>query len=96
MLGCSHAYQQTSNGSSPALFISQVRKRSTTRLRGKAPGPPEIVLIRLIEEGDVVVAEGAVRNAMADGGTLSLAFCDVFLMRDGLIRQLTSYLMPVP
>ena len=53
-------------------------------------------MTRLVEEGDVVVAEGTVRNALADGGALSLVFCDVFLMRDGLIRHLTSYLMMTP
>jgi ketosteroid isomerase-like protein len=61
-----------------------------------AAGPPEIVVTRVIEEDDVVMAEGTVRNALEDGGVLSLVFCDVFLMRDGQIRHLTSYLMPVP
>src|ERR1700755_2255015 len=51
-----------------------------------ADGPPSIVVTRLVEESDVVVAEGTVRNALADGGMLSLVFCDVFLMRDGRIR----------
>lgn len=61
-----------------------------------AAGPPEIAVTRLVEEDDVVVAEGTVRNARADGTVLSLVYCDVFLMRSGLIRHLTSYLMPVP
>ena len=61
-----------------------------------AAGPPEIVVTRLVEEQDIVVAEGTVRNALEEGGVLSLVYCDVFLMRDGLIRQLTSYLMVVP
>jgi ketosteroid isomerase-like protein len=61
-----------------------------------ASGPPDIVVSRLVEEGDIVVAEGSVRNAMRDGGVLSLVFCDVFVMRDGLVRHLTSYLMQVP
>ena len=34
-----------------------------------APGLPEIELTRLVEEGDVVVAEGAVRAALAAGAT---------------------------
>lgn len=60
-----------------------------------ATGPPEIIVTRLVEEDDVVVAEGTVRNALEDGRTLTLVFCDVFLMRDARIRQLTSYLMVV-
>lgn len=58
-------------------------------------GPPEITVSRLVEERDVVVAEGTVRNALQDGSVLSVVYCDVFLVRDGRIRQLTSYLMPV-
>jgi ketosteroid isomerase-like protein len=56
-------------------------------------GSPTIETKRVVEEGDVVVAEGTVRAARADGGVLNAVFCDVFLMRGGLIRHLTSYLM---
>lgn len=56
-------------------------------------GAPEITVDRLTEENDVVVAEGAVRARRNDGATLLLAMCDVFEMRDGKIRRLTSYLM---
>lgn len=56
-------------------------------------GSPTIQVTRLVEEEDVVVAEGIVRAKKKDGGLLNLVFCDVFLMRDAKIRQLTSYLM---
>lgn len=55
-------------------------------------GRPAITIIRMVEEGDVVVAEGAVRANRADGGVLDAVFCDVFLMRQAKIKQLTSYL----
>ena len=58
-------------------------------------GSPTIRITRMIEEQDVVVAEGTVRAARADGGLLNAVFCDVFLMRDAKIRHLTSYLMEV-
>lgn len=56
-------------------------------------GRPTIEIARLVEEGDVVVAEGTVRARRAAGGELHAVFCDVFLMRGGLVRHLTSYLM---
>src|SRR5688500_11104561 len=56
---------------------------------------PEITVDRLVEEDDVVVAEGRVRSARKDGTVLNAVFCDVFSMRDGKIRQLTSYLKPL-
>ena len=56
-------------------------------------GRPTIDVTRLVEEDDVVVAQGAVRSARRDGGLLDAVFCDVFVMRGGKIRHLTSYLM---
>lgn len=58
-------------------------------------GQPRITIARLVSEGDVVIAEGAVHTQTANGEALELRFCDVFEMRDGLIGKLTSYLMPV-
>jgi hypothetical protein len=34
-----------------------------------------------------------VQARRSDGGLLNAVFCDVFVMRGGLIRHLTSYLM---
>ncbi|MEO5824843.1 MAG: nuclear transport factor 2 family protein [Gemmatimonadales bacterium] len=58
-------------------------------------GRPEIVVTRLSEDDDVVVAEGTVRTQPRGGGFVFLAMCDVFEMRAGLIRRLTSYLMEI-
>jgi len=55
-------------------------------------GRPDIVVTRVIEEDDVVVAEGSVRTQKRDGSVVRLRFCDVFLMEAGKIRRLTSYL----
>ena len=56
-------------------------------------GLPELAITRLTEENDIVVAEGTVRAAKRDGGLLDAVFCDVFEMKGGRIRKLTSYLM---
>lgn len=56
-------------------------------------GSPVIDVTRLIEENDVVVAEGTVRANRTDGTTVSLVFCDVFDMRAAKIRRLVSYLV---
>jgi ketosteroid isomerase-like protein len=56
-------------------------------------GSPEITITRILEADDVVVAEGSVRAPRQDGTVLDLVFCDLFEMRRGLIRRLTSYLM---
>lgn len=56
-------------------------------------GLPVIKIFKMIEENDVVVAEGHVTCAFKNGGILDAVFCDVFEMRDGKINKLTSYLM---
>ena len=56
-------------------------------------GHPTITINRLIEEDDVVVAEGSVRAPKQDGASLNLVFCDIFDMRNGKIRRLVSYMM---
>jgi uncharacterized protein len=57
---------------------------------------PRIEVSRLVEEGDVVVAEGRVRTQKKDGQVVQLVFCDVFEMRETQIRKLTSYLHVLP
>jgi|SRR5690606_21778834 ketosteroid isomerase-like protein len=56
-------------------------------------GSPTIQIKRLVEENNIVIAEGAVQGRMKNGNALDAVFCDVFEMEDGKIRQLTSYLM---
>jgi ketosteroid isomerase-like protein len=55
------------------------------------PGLPDIQLTRLVEEGDVVVAEGAVQAALAAGGRIDALFCDVFHFRGDRICRLVTY-----
>jgi uncharacterized protein len=56
-----------------------------------SPGLPDIQLTRLVEEGDVVVAEGAVQAALAAGGRIDALFCDVFSFRGDRISRLVTY-----
>lgn len=56
-------------------------------------GRPTIQIMRLVEENNVVIAEGSVQATMKNGNSLDAVFCDVFVMENGKIKQLTSYLM---
>lgn len=62
---------------------------------GFAPHP-EIRVTRMVDADDIVVAEGQVRAGRTDGTFFDLVFCDVFEMRGGKIRKLTSYVMMLP
>ena len=54
-------------------------------------GSPTVKITRMVEEHDVVIAEGTVRVAWKDGGFLDAVFCDAFEMANGKIRRLVSY-----
>ena len=54
-------------------------------------GSPEISITRMVEENDVVTAEGAVRCERKDGSFLNAVFCDVFSLESAKITHLTSY-----
>jgi uncharacterized protein len=80
----------------PGMFHSKGKAAFDREIENDAfVGKPEITVTRLVEEADVVVAEGSVVTQRRDGDKLNLRFCDVFLMKGGKIRHLTSYLMEV-
>jgi ketosteroid isomerase-like protein len=54
-------------------------------------GSPTITIVRMIEENDVVIAEGSVRCEKKAGGFLNAVFCDVFSMQNAKIKRLTTY-----
>ena len=78
----------------PGAFHVRGKDEFDTQIENDAfVGSPIIRVIRMIEENNVVVAEGTVRCARSDGGLLNVVFCDVFVMQDAKIKHLTSYLM---
>jgi ketosteroid isomerase-like protein len=80
----------------PGAFHLQGKEAFDREIENEAfVGRPAIDVARLVEEDEVVVAEGSVRSARRDGGVLNAVFCDVFVMREARIRHLTSYLMEV-
>ena len=79
----------------PGAFHARGKEAFDKEIENEAfVGRPQIVVTRLTEEADVVIAEGKVRATKKDGEVLHLAFCDVFEMSGGKIRRLTSYLAP--
>ncbi len=54
-------------------------------------GSPTLYIKRIVEENDVVIAEGTVRVTRKDGSVLEGAFCDIFEMERTKIKVLTSY-----
>ena len=80
----------------PGMFHGRGKDAFDREIENPAfQGKPAIAVTRLVEEDDIVVAEGTVRAQKSDGEVVNLVFCDVFEMRDGLVRKLISYLMQV-
>jgi uncharacterized protein len=78
----------------PGFFYHEGKEAFDKEIENDAfEGRPTINTIRLIEENDIVVAEGTVQSKLKNGPILDLVFCDVFHMENGLIKKLTSYVM---
>jgi ketosteroid isomerase-like protein len=59
-------------------------------------GKPVVHLTRMIEENNVIIAEGTVQAEFKAGGWLNAMFCDVFEMQDSKIKKLITYQMTLP
>lgn len=54
-------------------------------------GNPVITISQLVEEGNIVVAEGAVKCKLKNGGFIDALFCEVFHFDKGKVKKLTTY-----
>lgn len=58
-------------------------------------GNPDLEVVRLIEEGDTVMAELSGRVPQQDGSVQRLAMAEVFVLRDGLICERRAWVIPL-
>jgi ketosteroid isomerase-like protein len=58
-------------------------------------GSPEITILRMVEEDDVVMAELAIVATPVDGAPIRMVAGEVFVMRDALIKERRAYLVPL-
>lgn len=78
----------------PGVYRHEGKRQFDKEIENDAfEGRPVIVVSRMVEEADVVVAEGTVKGKRKGGESFKAVFCDVFVMRNGKIKKLTSYLM---
>ncbi|MGW0810863.1 nuclear transport factor 2 family protein [Nonomuraea sp. NPDC002799] len=57
--------------------------------------PPKVTITRMVEENDVVMAEMTLEALQKDGTVMRAAMGEVFVMRDGLIRERRAYVVPL-
>jgi len=80
----------------PGVFHLKGKEEFDKEIENPAfEGKTVIVITRMIEKNNIVIAEGTVRAKKKDAEYINLVFCDVFEMRDNLIKRLNSYLMQV-
>ena len=78
----------------PGFFHHEGKEAFDKEIENPAfEGKPDITIIRMIEEGNIVVAEGTVKSKFKNGQLLDASFCDVFHFDNNKIRRLTGYLM---
>lgn len=78
----------------PGFFLHQGKEAFDREIENpNADGHPNIKIKSLIEEGNMVVAEGAVTAKLKNGEVLDAVFCDVFHFSGNKINKLSTYLM---
>lgn len=55
--------------------------------------PPELEVVRMIEQGDVVMAELTGTAKRAAGGEMRMSMAEVFVMRDGKIAERRAWVI---
>lgn len=58
-------------------------------------GPPELEVVRMVEQDDVVMAELNGTAKRTDGGAMLMSMAEVFVMRDGLIAERRAWVIDV-
>jgi ketosteroid isomerase-like protein len=80
----------------PGAFHLEGKKAFDGEIENPAfKGSPTITHVRLVEENNIVVAEGKVEGQFKNGDIMKAVFCDVFHFEGGKIKKLTSYVMQV-
>jgi len=57
--------------------------------------PPELEIVRMIEQGDVVMAELTGTAKRAAGGEMRMSMAEVFVMRYGKIAERRAWVIPL-
>lgn len=56
-------------------------------------GPPDLEVVRMVEEGDTVMAELVGSVPRDDGSVQRMSMAEVFVLRDGLIRERRAWVV---
>ncbi|MDM8084208.1 nuclear transport factor 2 family protein [Cellulomonas cellasea] len=57
--------------------------------------PPELEVVRMVEQGDVVMAELLGVARLAAGGEVRMSMAEVFVLRDGKIAERRAWVIPL-
>ena len=78
----------------PGIFYLSGKEAFDKKIENEdVAGRPLVTVTRMMEENNIVVAEGSLQSRRKDGGLLNAVFCDVFHLENGKIKQLVSYMM---
>ena len=55
--------------------------------------PPELEVVRMVEQADVVMAELTGTATRATGGSMHMSMAEVFVMRDGKIAERRAWVI---
>ena len=58
-------------------------------------GPPRLEVVRMVEEGDTVMAELRGSAPQEGGGSVRMSMAEVFVIRDGKIAERRAWVIPL-
>ncbi len=58
-------------------------------------GSPTLIIDRLLEAGDSIIAVGTGEGTQKDGTRFTFAYCDVFTFSGELVNRVESYIVPL-
>lgn len=58
-------------------------------------GDPDLDVVRMVEDGDTIMAELIGRVPQQDGSVQRLSMAEVFVLRDGLICERRAWVIPL-
>jgi uncharacterized protein len=81
----------------PPYFTARGKEEFRAQITNPtADGPPVIEMRHFTAEADRVTVEGYVENKFKGGGVFKAVFHNAYVLRDGLVVKMTSYVVATP
>ena len=80
----------------PGHFTCKGKQEFKSQIHNDAfEGAPTITIKNEIAEGDYLAVEGSVTSKLKGGAAFNAVFHNTYLLKDGKVKAMTSYVVPI-